>query len=212
MPVVRPPPPHGTSTVSNPSSCSASSRPITPFPAITRSSSTGWTKSPSRPGYVTRFHRLPPRVERHRNAPGRRAARSRRASPRDAWSGATTAAGTPSCRATQQTPCAMLPALVVQTPCRHSSGAAWRIALVAPRSLNEPMGWRHSSFSQISHGASTSRRTSGLGVTASAVIARARSIASSGIRTAPRHPRRALVPARRRARRRRDPRRRGRGT
>ena len=35
---------------------------------------------------------------------------------RGAWSGATTAAGTPSSRATQATPCAMLPALVVHDP------------------------------------------------------------------------------------------------
>ncbi len=50
IPVVSPPPPQGTSTASMPSRRSASSRPITPFPAITRSSSTGCTKSPSTPG------------------------------------------------------------------------------------------------------------------------------------------------------------------
>jgi hypothetical protein len=75
----------------------------------------------------------------------------------------------------------MFPALVVQTPARHSAGSAWRIAFVAPRSLKEPIGWRHSSLSQISHGASTSSRTSGVRETVSAVVARARSIASNGI-------------------------------
>ena len=44
IPVVRPPPPHGTSTASMSSRSSASSRPIVPFPAITSSSRTGWTK------------------------------------------------------------------------------------------------------------------------------------------------------------------------
>jgi hypothetical protein len=46
-PVVSPPPPHGMSTVSKSSSCSASSSPIVPFPAMTASSRTGWTKKPS---------------------------------------------------------------------------------------------------------------------------------------------------------------------
>ena len=41
------------------------------------------------------------------------------------------------------------------------------MALAAPRSLNEPIGWRFSSFSQISDGApSTSRRTSGVRIEA----------------------------------------------
>ena len=47
MPVKRPPPPHGTSTASTSGRSSASSSPIVPLPAITRSSWTGCTKSPS---------------------------------------------------------------------------------------------------------------------------------------------------------------------
>ena len=50
-----------------PSSCSASSSPITPFPAMTCSSSTGWTKNPSRPGIRAVLHRLPPGVPRDRD-------------------------------------------------------------------------------------------------------------------------------------------------
>jgi hypothetical protein len=39
----------------------------------------------------------------------------------------------------------MLPALAVTTSC----GGCARIAFSAPRSLNEPIGCRHSSFSEI---------------------------------------------------------------
>ena len=123
IPVESPPPPHGTRTVSSSSSCSASSSPMTPLPAITRSSRTGWTNSPSTPGYA------PVSIVSHQvsngtatTVPPRRSIASSFA--RGAWSGATTVAGTPSSRATQQTPCAMFPALVVQTPLRHSSGSA----------------------------------------------------------------------------------------
>ena len=61
----------------------------------------------------------------------------------------------------------MLPALAVTTPPASSAGAAARTADSAPRSLNEPIGCRYSSLSQISHGASTSSRTSGVRITAS---------------------------------------------
>jgi hypothetical protein len=49
----------------------------------------------------------------------------------------------------------MLPALAVTTPFAVVSRGACRIALTAPRILNEPIGCRFSSFSQISAGAST---------------------------------------------------------
>ena len=61
-------------------------------------------------------------------------------------------AGTCSSRAIQATPWAMLPALVVRTPSAIVSRAVLRIALAAPRILNEPIGCRHSSLSQISAG------------------------------------------------------------
>ncbi len=63
-----------------------------------------------------------------------------------AVSGRTTVQRTPSLRAHQATPCAMFPALAVQTPCSSSSGEASRSAFPAPRSLNEPIGWRFSSL------------------------------------------------------------------
>ena len=79
----------------------------------------------------------------------------------------------------------MLPALAVTTPCARVSGGAARIALPAPRSLNEPIGWRFSSLSQISAGASMGSRRSGVRVTRPARVRRAASIsprvgASSG--------------------------------
>lgn len=44
------------------------------------------------------------------------------------------------------TPCAMFPALAVHTPRASDSRDASDIALLAPRILNEPIGWRHSSL------------------------------------------------------------------
>ncbi len=51
----------------------------------------------------------------------------------------------------------MLPALAVTTPFASSLAEAARIADSAPRSLNEPIGWKFSSFSQMS--ALTLKRT-----------------------------------------------------
>src|SRR5262245_11055031 len=56
----------------------------------------------------------------------------------------------------------MLPALAVYTPRTSSSRRSSATALPAPRILNEPIGWEFSSLSQISAGASTSSRTSGV--------------------------------------------------
>jgi len=49
----------------------------------------------------------------------------------------------------------MLPVLVVTTPPASAARGAPRIAFAAPRSLKEPIGWRLSSLSQISAGASS---------------------------------------------------------
>jgi hypothetical protein len=49
----------------------------------------------------------------------------------------------------------MFPVLVVTTPPASSARGAARIALAAPRSLKEPIGWKLSSLSQISAGASS---------------------------------------------------------
>ena len=49
IPVVSPPPPYGITTASGSGRSSSISSPIVPLPAITRSSATGWTNSPSTP-------------------------------------------------------------------------------------------------------------------------------------------------------------------
>jgi hypothetical protein len=49
----------------------------------------------------------------------------------------------------------MFPVLVVTTPAASSARGALKIAFAAPRSLKEPIGWRLSSLSQISPGASS---------------------------------------------------------
>ena len=80
-----------------------------------------------------------------------------------AVSGAITVQGIPRSRAHQATPCAMLPADAVSTPRASCCGGMFAIALAAPRILKDPIGWRFSSFSQISAGASwTLSRTSGV--------------------------------------------------
>ncbi len=121
------------------------SSPIVPLPAITWSPSTGCTKNPSTPGNDERS------IVGHHSSNGtvivRPPSRAMASSfVRGAVSGAMTVQGTPIDRATQATPCAMFPALAVTTPPAMSSGFAWRIALAAPRILNEPMGCRFSSF------------------------------------------------------------------
>ena len=114
-----------------------------------------------------------------------------------AFSGAMIVAGTPSSRAAQATPCAMLPALAVTTPLAVAACGACRIALTAPRILNEPIGCRFSSLSQISAGPSTGeaqerRADRGAG---DRLAARARS-PRTGSRTRPRRRRPARGPSR----------------
>src|SRR5215210_4248049 len=75
----------------------------------------------------------------------------------------------------------MFPALAVQSPSWTSAGSVERIAFAAPRSLNAPIGCSSSSFSQISAGASTFSRTSGVRTVTSRISSRAASISASGI-------------------------------
>ena len=141
---------------------------------------------------------------------GRRAARRRRASPAGRGrarrrSRARRARAPPSRR---PAPCSRRSSS--RRPSRRSERGALRIALVAPRSLKQPIGWRHSSLSQISHGLvevePDERRSDHRGRDA-----RARSIASSGIRRRPRC-RAPLARAAHESPLRRDPRPRGRAT
>jgi hypothetical protein len=98
-----------------------------------------------------------------------------------AVSGTTTVQGMPNDLAPHATPCAMFPALAVYTPFASRSGdsvASRCMAFVAPRSLKEPIGCRHSSLSQISAGASTCSRTNGDRRTVPEMRARAALISS----------------------------------
>ena len=52
----------------------------------------------------------------------------------------------PAIRAASATPWAAFPALTVQTPCASCSGLRCRMALYAPRILNEPIGCSVSSL------------------------------------------------------------------
>ena len=157
IPVVSPPPPHGMRTASNSSRSSTSSRPIVPFPAITGGSWTGWTKKPSTPSPRSRSPSASTAAH-HCSHDTRTILPPRRSTAAsfviEALSGTTIVAGTPSSRAIQATPCAMFPVLVVTSPSRSASGGALSTAFAAPRSLNDAIGCRFSSFSQISAGAS----------------------------------------------------------
>ena len=151
-PVVSPPPPQGISTASMSASCSVSSSPIVPLPAMTWSSRTGWTNSPS---MSSASASSPVSTAAHQSSQGTRTIRPPMRSTAasfagDALSGTTIVAGTPSSRAIHATPCAMFPVLVVTTPFASADRGASRMALAAPRSLKEPIGCRFSSLSQIS--------------------------------------------------------------
>src|SRR5215211_5537484 len=105
---------------------------------------------------------------------------------RGALSGTTTVHGTPNRRALHATPCAMLPALAVYAPVARRSRPASSMAFAAPRSLNDPMGWRFSSLSQSSPAAcGTSSLTSGVRTTRPSSRCRAArtsaSVISSGV-------------------------------
>src|SRR5215467_7981171 len=60
--------------------------------------------------------------------------------------GTITVHGIPRCRDCQARACAMFPALQVYTPFDLASGPASGTALLAPRTLNEPVGCRFSSL------------------------------------------------------------------
>ena len=110
-------------TASTSGRSSTISSPIVPFPAMTASSLKACTCRPSRPSNVrvrkTSCHSS--KVTGIMSAPSRLIAAILVSG---AVSGRTTVQCTPSLRAHQATPCAMFPALAVQTPCSSSSGEA----------------------------------------------------------------------------------------
>ena len=156
IPVESPPPPHGTSTVSASGRSSASSSPIVPLPAITalvlhrvdeearrRPSKRDSSRSPAtsaRSGtFMTRAAEALDRVElRLRRVVGHDDRRRHAALPRGPGDALRHVAGARRDDAVRPSP----------------RRGACRIALTAPRILNEPIGCRFSSLSQISAGAS----------------------------------------------------------
>src|SRR5215471_4965539 len=66
-------------------------------------------------------------------------------------------ARTPASRAAHATAWPWLPALAATTPAARSSSPRNAIRLTAPRTLNEPVRWRFSAFSQRSRASSMSR-------------------------------------------------------
>ena len=145
MPTVSPPPPYGITTASGSGRSSRISRPIVPFPAITPASWTGWTNSPSVP--LARLVTITSHHSSYGSFSTRPPSRSIAASlASGAWSGTMIVAGTPSVRAAHAIPWAMFPALAVTRPFARSLAGASMTALVAPRILNELIGWRFSSL------------------------------------------------------------------
>ena len=98
MPVISPPPPTGTTTVSTSGRSSISSSPIVPLPAMTSSFSTGWMKRPSTPS--KRWLSMTPHHSSNDIGTARPPSRSIAASfACGAVSGTAMVAGTPSSRA-----------------------------------------------------------------------------------------------------------------
>ena len=196
MPVVRPPPPHGTSTVSMLVEILDELEPDRPVAGHDGVVQDGVDEQALDARVRALLHRLPPAVERHLDHGAaepldRVELRLRRVVGRDDRRRHAVLARHPG------------------DALRHVAGArrhdavararrrrADRIAFAAPRILNEPIGCRHSSLSQISRG--RLRQSAGgraaSGSPTSAIRSRAASISASGIRTRPRRRRRARAP------------------
>ncbi len=158
-PAARPPPPTGMSTVSTSGSCSASSSPSVPCPAITCSSSKACTKVAPVCARRARARR------RARRRSPRRRARSRRRSSSvgstfaiGASSGMKIVAGMPSSRAAQATAWPWLPAQAATTPAARSAAVSVASRFMAPRILNEPVRCRFSAFSIVERPVSCEER------------------------------------------------------
>jgi hypothetical protein len=174
MPLISPPPPKGTTTVSNAARSSTISAPMVALPATTSASATGWKKTafaPSKRRVVS---------TRHQSSNGSRitvapSPRSASALVSAAVSGAMMVTGTPSLPAASASPRPKLPALAPRTPPARLAGSADFSALVAARILNEPSGCRFSSLSQTltPGGVGASSRQSGVRRATPAMLARA---------------------------------------
>jgi hypothetical protein len=70
-------------------------------------------------------------------------------------------AGTPRLPAAAATACAWLPALAATTPFWSDSRGSLRMALTAPRILNEPVSWRFSVFRKTRGSPGAARASAG---------------------------------------------------
>jgi hypothetical protein len=145
IPQDKPPPPKPATTASTSGRSSRISSPTEALPAIKSSSSKGCTKTRRHGGMTAVGQRLPAIVVGSLHKVGSQTANRielgcrRRVDHKDL-------AGTPALRAASATPWAALPALTVQTPHAAAASGKSRIALYAPRILNDPIGCRHSNF------------------------------------------------------------------
>jgi hypothetical protein len=146
IPDASPPPPIGITNVVASGTCSASSRPIVPCPAITSGSSNGCTN-------VAPVSSTYPRAEsRHSSSAGPVSsisapyARVASTFAIGASCGMKMRARAPTSRAAHATACPWLPALAATTPAARSASLSREMRLYAPRTLNEPVRCRFSAF------------------------------------------------------------------
>ena len=145
-PLTSPPPPTGTITRARSGTCSSSSSPSVPCPAITSGSSNGWTNAiagscaASSCAASSASSTVAPTIRT--SAPSAFAASTLEIG---AGSGMNTTQRTPRDRAAYATAWAWFPALPVTTPPPHASPSAASLDS-APRSLNEPVRCRFSAL------------------------------------------------------------------
>ena len=181
---------------------SSSSSPIVPWPAAVRASSNAWTKTApvSRSNASRRLDRVVVGLTGLADV-RRGSARSLSSFARGALRGTKSVARSvpPSRSAAKATPSAWLPAEAATTPRARASASSDARRFVAPRTLNEPVGCQHSSFSSRSRARRAARlaRRSGVGARCGRSVLSRAARRSSEQQRAPR--RRLRRPARGRA-------------
>src|SRR5215203_5622801 len=150
IPDASPPPPTGMRTVSACATCSASSSPIVPWPAMTCGSSNGWmnvaprSSTSAMAAAIASSNRSPSRIS---SDPYVRQASTFAIG---ASCGTKIRAWTPAWRAAHATAWPWLPALAATTPASRSASERRESRFTAPRTLNAPVRWRFSALSQTS--------------------------------------------------------------
>ena len=148
VPEMSPPPPIGTTTISTSGTCPPRSRRrASAWPAITTSSSKGWTSVRPVASRSSRSRSYASgsvaRLEIHGRPVAARRGDLRAGSRR---SPCTTSASIPSTAAPNATAAAAFPAEIVMTPRSRSSGPREEILARIPRGLKEPVRWKSSAL------------------------------------------------------------------